>query len=382
MTCIQDCKRKDFHTQLPIQAIQSKLLLTIFAIFSGRIADVVVSIENLGFWEMVSSISSVCYFRFCSCFMKEFRLRKAELVGQAMDRNRLSWAAWSSRETTKRYATLIQLGLFSVITDLPRVLCGIFILSNMLTIAYDIAPFLSVTQDLDICIPEPDQNWQATSAQQWEELSSPYRNTDLPTVRDVLIYLVFNKPASAYTPAYTAIFNDRTIWSGFATTVVIHAVNIHMWHIMQCTQSLAVFSAENDLIRQSAILQTEKALARCQDFLSIHQPVKDLTSDSSEGLHIFNCKALLRAAYVRLFTGEGSFDRMLLLNENEDQITAKIRAYVRTPQRRDPFLTKSIAKAYEALSTPVNAGYLLVKRTAAFSWSIQHPLAGWDCGKY
>lgn len=247
----------------------------------------------------------------------------------------------------------------------------------MLTVTYGTTPFLSVTQDLDIDVPEPEQSWKAMTSEQWEQVSYTRRNISLPTVRDVLCHLTFEN-----SPSYNVVFHDRSVWSGFATTVVMHAVNIHMWHIMQCTQSFTGFPIDHATLGHSMVSEIEQALTRCYTLLTTHQSEKDLTSDSGEGPEIFNCQALLRSAYVRIFTGVGSFDRMMLLSDNEDQIASRIDQYIQAPQRRNPFLTKAVSMTYRGLLLPITAGFLLVKRTAALTWSVEHALAAWDCGKF
>lgn len=39
-------------------------------------------------------------------------------------------------------------------------------------------------------------------------------------------------------------------------------------------------------------------------------------------------------------------------------------------------------KAYGGLLTPIKAGYLLVQKTAALSWSVEHAVAAWDCALF
>lgn len=246
----------------------------------------------------------------------------------------------------------------------------------MLTVTYDTTPFLSITQDLDLVVPESEQRWKATSSHQWEQASLPFHNTNLPKVRDVLLHLIFNKPLPQ-----NIVFADASTFSGFATTVVMHAVNIHMWHVMQYTQSFTGFQIEDTMIGHSTVMQVEQGLARCYKSLNAHQKGDGYSPDSDDGPGIFNCQALLRSAYVRVFMGEGSFDRMMLLSENEGLIAARIQSYIQTPQRRNPLLTKAVSMAYGGLRTPISAGFLLVKRTAALTWSVEHAIAAWDCGK-
>lgn len=260
---------------------------------------------------------------------------------------------------------------------LLRLLCGIFIMSSLLTVTYDINAFVSVTQDLNVEMPEPESTWQAKTSEDWERIYDVQSITNRPTVRDVMAYLIFENGD----PPKGISINDGSIWGGFATTVVMHAVNINMWHVMQCTQSFTGFPIHDGTLGQAMVLQVDQALGRCYSLLTEHQSEIDESTDSGEGPLLFNCQALLRSAYVRLFTGAGSFDRMILLYENEDQVRSSINAYVQSPQVRNIFMTTAVSKAYGGLLTPITAGYLLVRKTAALSWSVEHAIAAWDCGE-
>ncbi|KAL3426708.1 zinc finger protein [Phlyctema vagabunda] len=337
-----DLRRTGSMSPLPTHVVQAKLLLTVFAVFGGNIEDSVASSEVVGFWAT------------------EYRLRRSSLARDYNKFDNLSWREWSDRETLK------------------RLLCGIFVLNSLLTVTYGTAPFLSVTQDLEVEIPDPDAKWEASNYNDWEDVPYVPDNTKRPTVKDIMLHLVFEKPAL---PEHFSMEN-RDIWSGFATTVIMHAVNIHMWHIMQCTQSFTSFPIDESAIGHTMVVQVEQALARCYSLVTNHHPDGDQSSDSNEGPQLFNCQALLRSAYVRIFTGAGSFERMMLLSENDEQILSSIQSYVRAPQARNQFLTKAVSKAYGGFLMPITTGFLLVRKTAALSWSVEHAIAGWDCALF
>jgi len=130
------------------------------------------------------------------------------------------------------------------------------------------------------------------------------------------------------------------------------------------------------------VQQVESALARCYALLTADRSEREHTSDDPEGPLIFNCLALLRSAYVRVFTGAGNFNRMLLLSEEPLQVAKSIEEYVTGIQERTPFLTRAVDKAYGGLLTPIKAGYLLVQKTAALTWSVEHAVAAWDCALF
>ncbi|KFY65397.1 hypothetical protein V496_02589 [Pseudogymnoascus sp. VKM F-4515 (FW-2607)] len=322
-----------------IAAVQCKLLLSLFAVFGEDASGI--ALTKLGFW------------------MTEYRTRRAALSPSLSNIESLSWDSWSLREASK------------------RILYGTFIMSSLMTVTYDVAPGFSVMKDIDLEMPDEEQLWEATSAQQWEELVKP-RTRQVPiTVRDAMTHVIFAKELSTAGP-------DVMNWGAFARTVILHAVNIHMWHIMQFTQSFTAFSInkkDDTDLRARLGSQVEMSLGRCYNLLTADRAERERTSDE-EGPLVSNCLALLRSAYVRAFTGAGSFNRMLLMSNDTDQIASSIQSYVAGPQERNQFLTMAVSKAYGGLHTPIKAGYLLVRKTAALSWSVEHAVAGWDCALF
>ena len=111
---------------------------------------------------------------------------------------------------------------------------------------------------------------------------------------------------------------------------------------------------------------------------SVETPEAAYYNNASSIPLVFNCHALLRIAYVRLFGNSAHFPKMILLASDDAEIAAAMKTYVAGPQPRNAFLTKSIAKAYEGFITPVRLGHLLIKKTAALSWSVEHAVAAWD----
>jgi len=261
---------------------------------------------------------------------------------------------------------------------LCRLLYSIFIMSSLTSVTYDLCPGFSVTQDLDIELSEPECLWEASTREEWETLRKSQPSRKSITVRDAMTHLLFGR-------AQRAASDDSVKWTAFVTTMVFHAVNAHMWSVMQCTQSLTAFAVdeENDkLLKAGFISQVDTCLARCYALLTADRSERDHTSDDPEGPVIFNCLALLRSAYVRVFTGAGNFNRMILLSEDSKQIDSTIVAYLVSDQERSPFLTRAVDRAYGGFLTPIKAGHLLVRKTAALSWSVEHAVAAWDCALF
>ncbi|KAK7883531.1 hypothetical protein LTR67_011107 [Exophiala xenobiotica] len=322
----------------PTPVMQAKLLLTVHAVFSGDPEIVVSATERTAWWST------------------EYRLRRGGLEQQP-DISSSPWEDWCEREMSK------------------RLLCGIFILNSLLTVTYDTTPFLNLTQDLNLEVPEEENRWEARTAHAWQDAlqtSTPLTRT---TIRAALSELVFDSlsTSSSLQPKHT--------WSGLGLVVVMHAVNVHMWHTMQCTPCFSgLHSLSPPSFAWEVVRQIESALTRCHILISSSAVPVDAAEEASSLL--FNCQALLRIAYVRVFTGAGSFNRMMLLSSNEDEVMHNLRTYVHAPQQRTKFLTTAVGKAYEGFLAPIKAGYLISRKTAALSWSVEHAVAGWDCALF
>jgi hypothetical protein len=247
-----------------------------------------------------------------------------------------------------------------------------------MTVTYDISPVLSVTHDLEMDLLDDECLWEATTSQQWTSLRKTRCPPSKATVRDALTHLIYGKEVRTAHP-------NATRWTAFTTTMIFHAVNVHMWSVMQSTQSFTAFAVDEQnsmLLRTAITSQIESALARCYALLVADRTERDHASDDSDDPLIFNCLAVLRSAWVRVFSGAANIDRMMLLSEDPFQSARSIQAYINSPQERNSLLTQAVGKAYGGLLTPIKAGYILVQKTAALSWSIEHAVAGWDCALF
>ncbi|GAB7349160.1 hypothetical protein MBLNU459_g8099t1 [Dothideomycetes sp. NU459] len=326
----------------PLWLGQCRLLLTFFASFSGRPAIIRKAIESMGM------------------LANDYRQRVIAVKADISARERQSWHRWIHRETSK------------------RLLYGIFVLSNLLTITYGIPPAVSVVQDGEVELPDDEALWTAPTEEQWQQRMAT-RESHVPvSLRDAVSRLMYGKEPDV---PMSSSWN----WSPFAATMVMHAVSVQMWNMMQSTHSFSALSVQanvHESLKSMLTSQTEIALARCHAMITRERSEIEHTWTESEGPLIFNCLAVLRIAYVRSFTGIGSMNRMLLLGDDHSEIMRAIQDYVASPQSRGPFMSRAIAQAFEGFFIPIKAGMLLVQKTAALSWSIEHAIAGWDCALF
>lgn len=324
----------------PLWEVQCKLLVIAEAAFGGDCAAVSWALEDIGI------------------FHREYSLRRTALSSTTAGSDSMNWTAWIERESSK------------------RLLYGIFIVSSLLTIAYNISPCVSTTDDLKIEMPEEERVWTAPDEERWKEAMATRSTVTGLDINQALTQLIFGKDFN---------FGSESRWPPFATTIIMHAVNIHMWHVTQCTQSFMNFSVDPKMEEQMKALctaQTEESLARCHLLLTRDRsPEVGHTWDDVEGPLVFNGLALLRSCYVRAFTGSGTFNRTMLFSNDDDAIIRAAKDYVQIQQVRTPFLTRAVAQVFAGLLTPIRAGHLLVRKWAAFTCSIEHAISAWDCGK-
>jgi hypothetical protein len=318
--------------------VQCRLLLTVGAAFGGNGAAVAWALENIGF------------------FHREFAWRRSALSA-SRETAPENWATWIEQESTK------------------RLLFGIFITSSLLTAAYNVSPGISTTEDLKVEMPEPETIWMAADEEHWKEAMALRVNRPLD-VNQALTALLFGKD---FDP------DLEHQWSPFSATILMHAVNVHMWHVMQSTQSFMNFSIDTKAEEQMKALctsQTEESLSRCHRVLALGKSAGTAsTRGSVERTLLFNGMAVLRSCYVRVFTGSGAFNRTMLFCDDGQEVFRAARDYVQIQQVRTPFLAKAVAQVFDGLLIPIRHGNQLVNKTDMFTCSIEHTVATWDCGK-
>lgn len=284
-----------------------------------------------------------------------------------------SWEDWITRESHK------------------RVLCATFILSNMLTVVYDTNPGLLTFEDLDFEVSSHERLWNAQSEQQWKELRELDGNTPSDnTLKDVMVDIMSSEQdESPKTP-------KKYQMSAFSALVVMHAVCTQMWscdHFVRtlgCSPFNTIGNSSDGHLRALLRSRSISTLARCQRMLTLSDGNEDRGKtktedepswDHPDGPLLFNCQAALRIAYTRLFTPSKPFHRLVLITSNGCTIDEAARAYAACPQERSCLFAQAAAKAAQGFLTPVQIGHMLVRKTAALSWSVEHAVAGWDCGK-
>lgn len=322
----------------PLWEVQCKLLLIVQGAFSGDLDTVNWALENVGFIQ------------------RGFSSRKAALMATS-DLESNGWSGWIFRESSK------------------RLLFGMFVISSLLTLIYNISPCISTTEELKIEMPADEHVWIATDEEEWKRAMAAREspNTDVYTA---LTKVLFGKDFD---------IDSESQWSAYAVTILMHAVNVHMWHITQSTQSFMSFSAdakEEEQMKALCTSQTEAALSRCYMILAHRRAFEgENTWDDVDGPLLFNGMAVLRSCYVRAFTGSGGFDRALLFNDDEQAAYIAAENYIQSDQVRTPFLSGAVAQALDGLLLPLRLIHKLPEKETTLGRSVEHALAMWDTGK-
>lgn len=129
-----------------------------------------------------------------------------------------------------------------------------------------------------------------------------------------------------------------------------------------------------------------RSLGRCQQILANCQREysngfdDDENNEISSKSLIFNCQAILRSAYIRLFDGTCSFDKLSVVASDPGSIDVAASTFADLKLNRSVFLLKAVEESFEGFRIPVSMGHMLIRKTAALRWSVEQAAAGWDCG--
>lgn len=257
-----------------------------------------------------------------------------------------------------------------------------FIQSSLLVLLYDFPPGFSITRDLEIELLDQEKLWNAPSAEHWRNLQAKEPVLPARTIRNVMEDMLAGK---IYNDNNNDNNNNESLYyvSGFTGLVIIHAVNVYAWNLGQLGHLHFAPSRDLSGVASNTILTNAlTTLARCGEVLQIARPEgTESFWNSSEGPLLLNCEAILRVAHSRLFLSASMPEGVALLLNNPPDNVRLLTKFVAAPQERTILITKVMISMCEAFSVPSKAGYLLVQKTAAINWSIEHAVAGWSCGK-
>jgi hypothetical protein len=345
-------------------------LLTFFAAFGGKPGEVQKAIGALTLLSAVSSDGDLDSTRPAYSFV--LGLSKLDLQSHTSTRG-ATWfeLAGMDRERINQKVMNWSFSVHLKSTDTQsRLLCGMLILGDLITTAYGTCPCFSILQDGAVEIPDDENLWGATSAEEWQTFTTLLPGAPVkPSLKDAVGRLMYNDDVlNGPDPIWS--------WSPFTATVIMHAVSIQLWYDMQCAQS------QGFPLQSLVYEQIEAALNRCQEPVTLARLDDDTACPQSE-THMFNYIALLRVAHTRVFTGMGCADLKYLLWTPWSDASRAIRKFVATkvPSPTETLVNKAASHALEGILLPFEIGPLIVQKTAALTWSIEHAMANWDASK-
>lgn len=253
-----------------------------------------------------------------------------------------SWASWIRWESVKRTKFIV------------------FCFFNIHTIVFDIPPVI-LTEELSLDLPCTEQEWQASSPEQWQVARS--QSPGEPGFQTTL--------SALFSPD-----GGMQRFSSLGGYVLIHALLQDIWVMTKAGRlALSRYNRLGSPIASAPeLIAVEQALERwCQCWERNHESSIDPLSP--HGPLSFTSAALLRLAYIRLNADCGSARQ--LQTWDPVQIAASLNNNLSV--KRGDRLTRAALHCAHALSTPVKLGIGYVAHSQVALWSNQHALCSLEC---
>lgn len=263
-----------------------------------------------------------------------------------------------------------------------RLLGSLLMSSTLAMVLFDVNPGFNASRDLEFDTFHEEELWEAESANEWRELWTNMLKEQLNIGRrtfkkvfvDVMLQGKYHPDVALY-PV-----------SAFSAIVLIYAVVVHMWQRLQVSQAFGCDSflsaTGHDQLGRSLLDNAMNSLARWDAFLcgARGKSGEADQENAPESSLVFNCQAILRIAYIRLFKPAIPSNHINLISDDSAEMELSISLFVTAEIDRIPQLLDAVSKSLEGLRIPVKLGHLLVRKTAAFRWSVEHAVAGWEAG--
>lgn len=259
------------------------------------------------------------------------------------------------------------------LADFCSVLHGIWIFFNLVEMTYGVPSPLSVNRDGSVRLPCAEMLWTAHTEALWRRAVRKSPPDPSQTIHQAVARLVGANSGSA-TPA--------TYWSPFAKLVLMHAITTQISRASDERLSWRPQTDDSTDARSDASLSLDNVqgiLNKCRSITAPSTVGFDGGMDRSDDF-LFNAASILRVAYGRALPGIFAAHRCSLLRTAKHQLRAALREFVGLKQERNAMITRTVGLIFEGLCVPVRKGVLLVRKTAALSWSMEHAFVGWDTG--
>ncbi|OAP56914.1 hypothetical protein AYL99_09026 [Fonsecaea erecta] len=306
-----------------MDSIQALLLLTAFATWERHTE---LLREALAFQSILARL------------VREAGLTSPEIMQSPEE---LTWEDWIQIEGEKRTKLIV------------------YCFFNLHSITWNVPPLI-LNSEIKLNLPDPANEWKATSAEQWKKLRQANAAPQMP-FQTAFSRLFSKQNQSTVTPI-----------SPLGNYILVHALIQQIFFARQL--SLAWPGVAGSSLRMEDITVLDMGLSSWKAGWK-RAPESSLDPQNPNGPVAFTSTALLGLAYIRLHVDMGPLRHL----ETRDA-TQIATALFNTPDiRRDPRLTPALLHSAHALSIPVRLGIDFVARTQTFFWSIQHSLCSLEC---
>ncbi|KAM0806737.1 putative C2H2-type domain-containing protein [Seiridium cardinale] len=333
-----------FMVDCPLWAVQAKILLRLFETFNGEDDLASSGMRDTPFFALV------------------YNKTRQSLMQDETEAVVMTWADWIQRESWK------------------RVLGAIYSSTTLYSCTYGITPLYNATSDIEFEAFHEEDLWNAKTANEWHELRSkayaPQAEQHQPTMKDILVGITTDTNQRPRTFPYHI--------SSFSMLILVYAMVVQVWHIVQVRHTLSnvpCLSTTQDSFGAQILDTAMQSLQRCQIILKSSGLNNHSGADEGQlSPLMFNSRAVLGIAYSRFFDPLTGFNRFNLYTQDINAIDAAISTFATTELEveRTPRLLDAVSNSLESLRIPVRMGYMLVRKTAAFRWGVEHAVACWD----
>jgi hypothetical protein len=233
---------------------------------------------------------------------------------------------------------------------------------NLSSIAYNTPPLI-LTSEVNLCMPNPSRLWRAESAWQWQEVRQTYPPIDIP-MQEAFSRLL-NRPSQGPLQPVTSLGNY----------VLIHALIQHIYLLKQTSFAI---SSPFELHRGLKVEDVEDVTQALKVWLIGFENHRQMRANEvgpqggseayAGGPIAFNSTALLRLAYIRLYTDLSPSKSL----ETRDHMLVAAAFNEASLLNRGSRVHRAIVSAIHALSMLVKVGVNYVARTKSLEWSMQH----------
>jgi hypothetical protein len=230
---------------------------------------------------------------------------------------------------------------------------------NLQSVAYNVSPCM-LTSEIRFNTPASQEEWLATNVEAWTAVRSTSKIVTT-SFAEAFRSLFQTSDSGTNTPILPS--------SAIGNYALIFAILQTIFFLREGSATIPNRQDTRNL-RPDDIESLSQALQNWQSRWE-NSPESNNDPQSSTGPVAFNSTALLRLAWIRLYSDLGPCRN--LASRNPSVIVEAFKSC--PPLPRHASLTPALLHAAHALSVPVRLGISYVSKTQTLSWSVQHSMA-------